>query len=176
MNIIDLSWKTAWWEPGGNLAQQIVFLVGPIYPWLISDFITPISEDGQQTWEVTFFFLMLFYYNVSTNAYCLAGSRLGRRSKNRRPIIKFSAWTYQENGIRSFPFSRSGFSLLLMPELNEGFRLRIFSKAYWTDCYIRLYLPDLRALFIGLTAIPFTIAVIESVEEEEPTKRSYLLR
>lgn len=26
---------------------------------MISDFITPISEDGQQTWEVTFFFLML---------------------------------------------------------------------------------------------------------------------
>jgi len=52
---------------------------------MISDFITPISEDGQQTWEVTFFFLMLFYYNVSTNAYCLAGSHLGRKeiSKNR---------------------------------------------------------------------------------------------
>lgn len=51
---------------------------------MISDFITPISEDGQQTWEVTFFFLMLFYYNVSTNAYCLAGSHLGRKeiSKN----------------------------------------------------------------------------------------------
>lgn len=32
--------------------------------------------------------------------------------------------------------------LLLMPELNSGFRLRIISKAYWTDCYIRLYLPD----------------------------------
>lgn len=74
------------------------------------------------TYFGTFFFLMLFYENVSTNAYCLAGSRLGRKERSKNPSNSVHEPTHQENGILSFESE-----WLLMPELlNEGFRLRIF--------------------------------------------------